>query len=87
MKSARAWVDPFAEMSDDEFDKHVEGLFTSRAASVAVSLRIAPDLIARVKREAVRVGVPYQTLMKSILEAGVAHLERRGNVPRRAKRR
>jgi len=87
MKSARAWVDPFAEMSDDEFDKHVEGLFTSRAASAAVSLRIAPDLIARVKREALRVGVPYQTLMKSILEAGVAHLERRDNLPRRAKRR
>ncbi len=85
MKSARAWVDPFAEMSDDDFDKHVEGLFTSRPAAVAVSLRIAPDLLARVKRQATRAGIPYQTFMKSILEAGVAQLERRTNSTRRAK--
>ena len=85
MKSARAWVDPFAEMSDDDFDKHVEGLFATRPPAVAVSLRIAPDLLGRVKRQAARAGIPYQTFMKSILEAGVAQLERRGNPTRRSK--
>ncbi len=85
MKSARAWVDPFAEMSDDDFDKRVEGLFATRPAAVAVSLRIAPDLLGRVKRQAARAGIPYQTFMKSILEAGVAQLERRSNPTRRGK--
>ena len=86
MKSARAWVDPFAEMSDDDFDKHVEGLFASRPATVAVSLRVAPDLLARVKRQATRAGIPYQTFMKSVLEAGVAQLERRRDSTGRAKK-
>lgn len=77
MKSARKWVDPFDEMSDEEFDAHVDALFSTRPGSVAVSLRVAPDLLGRVKRQAARAGVPYQTFMKSILEAAVSRLERR----------
>ena len=50
MKAAHRWVDPFAEMSDEEFDAHVDELFAARPATVAVSLRIAPDLLSRVKR-------------------------------------
>ena len=34
---------------------------------------------------ATRAGMPYQTFMKSVLEAGVAQLERRSNSTRRAK--
>src|SRR6266550_1372463 len=50
----------FDEMSDEEFDAHVDELFADRPAPVAVSLRMPPDLLGRVKREATRAGVPYQ---------------------------
>jgi predicted DNA binding CopG/RHH family protein len=77
MKAARTWVDPFAEMSDEEFDAHLDELFSARPGSVAVSLRVAPDLLGRVRRQAARAGMPYQTFMKSILETAVSRLERR----------
>ncbi len=77
MKATRKWVDPFDEMPDDEFDAHVDRLFATRPKTVAVSLRVAPELLQRVKRQAERVGVPYQTFVKSIVEAGVSRLERR----------
>ena len=63
-------------MSDEEFDAHVDKLFTARPATVAVSLRIAPDLLSRVKRQATLRGVPYQTFVKGIVEAAVSRLER-----------
>jgi predicted DNA binding CopG/RHH family protein len=77
MKAAGNWVDPFDDMSDEEFDTHLDELFSARPGSVAVSLRVAPDLLGRVKRQAARAGVPYQTFMKSILETAVSRLERR----------
>jgi len=76
MKVSRKWIDPFEEMSDEEFDEHVDELFAARPATVAVSLRIAPGLLSRLKRQAARSGVRYQTFMKGILEAGVSRLER-----------
>lgn len=60
MKASRKWVDPLDEMSDDEFDAQVDRLLSARSGSVAVSLRVAPDLLSRVKRQAARAGVPYQ---------------------------
>jgi predicted DNA binding CopG/RHH family protein len=86
MKVAHRWVDPFDKMSDEEFDAHVDELFADRPATVAVSLRMPPDLLGRVKREARRAGVPYQRFIKGILEAGVARLERIGPAPRRSRR-
>ncbi len=92
MSRAFTWTDPFDDMSDEEFDEHLAKLARSRPSAVAVSLRIAPGLLARVKREATRVGVPYQTFMKRLLEAGIARLERKpatrrasGSGPRRAR--
>jgi hypothetical protein len=76
MKAARSWVDPFDGMSDEEFDAQVDQLFSAQRGSVAVSLRVAPDLLGRVKRQAAQAGVRYQTFMKSILEAAVSRLER-----------
>ena len=76
MKVTRNWVDPFEQMSDEEFDMHLDELFAARPATVAVSLRMAPDLLTRVKRQASRADVRYQTFMKGILEAGVSRLER-----------
>lgn len=77
MKATRKWIDPFEEMSDDEFDAHVDQLFATRSRTVAVSLRVAPELLKRVKRQAERIGVPYQTFVKSIVEAAVSRLEAR----------
>ena len=74
--NAAKWTDPFEEMSDDELDEHVAKLLTARPSTVAVSLRIAPDLLGRLKRQAARAGLPYQTFMKGLLEAGIGRLER-----------
>jgi predicted DNA binding CopG/RHH family protein len=76
MSTAKKWVDPFEDMSDADFDTHVDELFAARPSAVAVSFRVAPELLGRVKRQAARAGVPYQTFMKGILEAGVSKLER-----------
>ena len=74
--SAFRWVDPYDEMSDEELDEYIARSFAKRPSTVAVSLRIAPELLARLKREAARAGVPYQTFMKGMLEAGLSRLER-----------
>ena len=87
MTATPRWVDPFDDMSDEDLDAHVEALFSTRPKTVGVSIRIPPGLLDRVKREAARAGLPYQTFMKSMLEAGVSRLERRGpSTPRSRKR-
>ncbi|TMB58814.1 MAG: hypothetical protein E6I57_09015 [Chloroflexi bacterium] len=80
------WTDPYDDWTDDEIDEHFAKLFRQRPGTVAVSLRIAPDLLSRVKRQATRAGVPYQTFMKGVLEAGIARLERRPVKPKRSPR-
>ena len=81
MSSMFKWTDPFDDMSDEEFDEHVDRLFAQRPHTVGISLRVQADLLERVKRQAKRAGVPYQTFMKSVLEAAVARLERRESTP------
>jgi hypothetical protein len=44
MSAAMKWTDPFDDMSDEEFDEHVESLFSERSRVVAVSLRVPADL-------------------------------------------
>lgn len=78
MTGTRRWIDPFDDMSDEELDAHVDALFAKRARTVGVSLRVPGDLLERVRREATRAGMPYQTFMKALLEAAVERLERRG---------
>jgi predicted DNA binding CopG/RHH family protein len=87
MSAAKKWVDPFEDMSDADFDAHVDELFSARPSAVAVSFRVAPELLGRVKRQAARAGVPYQTFMKGILEAGVSKLERGSGGTKRPARR
>ncbi|MEP6694840.1 MAG: CopG family antitoxin [Chloroflexota bacterium] len=70
------WTDPFDDISDEELDDQVAKLLRSRQSSVAISLRVSRDLLGRVKREAARAGIPYQTFMKGVLEAGIARIER-----------
>jgi hypothetical protein len=87
MTASRKWIDPFDDMSDAVFDARVGELFAARPNAVALSLRLAPELLVRVKRQAARAGVPYQTFMKAILEAGVSRLERRAARTRQPSRR
>ncbi len=82
----RRWSDPFEDMSDEEFDAHVDALFSVRPQTVGVSLRVPRDLLERVKREAGRAGVPYQTFVKGLLEAAVTRLEGRGASVARTRR-
>ena len=44
MNAVTKWKDPFDDMSDEEFDEHVEALFAERPRTVAVSLRVPADL-------------------------------------------
>ncbi len=80
------WVDPYDEMTDEDLDGYVASSFGKRGRTVAVSLRIAPEQLARLKREAARAGVPYQTFMKRMLEAGLSRLERRSSHAKPARR-
>ena len=52
MSTATKWTDPFEDMSDEEFDEHVDALFSERPRTVAVSLRVPNDLLERLKRQA-----------------------------------
>lgn len=81
MSAVKPWTDPFDRMTDEEFDAHVDELISERPRTVGVSLRVPPDLLERVKRQAAQAGVPYQTFMKSVLEAAVSRLERRVKGP------
>ena len=49
MNVVTKWTDPFDDMSDEEFDEHVEALFAERPRNVAVSLRVPADLLERLK--------------------------------------
>ena len=54
MNAVTKWTDPFDDMSDEEFDQHVEALFSERRRTVAMSLRVSADLLVRLKMQATR---------------------------------
>lgn len=54
MNAITKWKDPFDDMSDEEFDEHVEALLSERRRTVAVSLRVPADLLVRLKMQATR---------------------------------
>ena len=87
MRVRNRWVDPFAKMTDEEFDRHIDELLVRKQQTVGISMRVPADLLDRVKRQAAEAGVPYQTFMKSIIEATVARLERKPRPPRAGRRR
>lgn len=76
MSVSKKWIDPYDDMSDEEFDAHVDTLFNKQPRAIGVSMRMPPDLLERIKRQAARADVPYQTFMKSVVEAAVTRLER-----------
>lgn len=46
--------------------------YDEKASKVQISLRLDGSLIAEVKEEALRLGIPYQTLIQSILHQYVS---------------
>ncbi len=69
-------TDPFDALNDDDFDAHVAQLLDKPVPSVNVSLRMSALLLERLKRAAGRADLPYQTLMKRLLEIALERLER-----------
>lgn len=66
--------DPFDDLSDEEFEREV--LDSLDQATTKISLRVPKDLLSRTKQAAERRGVPYQSLMKALIDQGVRRLER-----------
>jgi len=66
--------DPFDDLSDEEFEREV--LESLDQATTKISLRVPKDLLSRTKNVAARRGVPYQALMKALIDQGLKRLER-----------
>jgi predicted DNA binding CopG/RHH family protein len=82
--------DPYEGMSDEEFHAWAERMLASaaRSRSRPVTMRMPEALIERTKRAAGRAGMPYQVLIRRLVEAGLDQLEReRGSGPAAAGRR
>jgi len=74
-KAARKpFTDPFDELNDEEFEREV--LESLDQATTKISLRVPKDLLSRAKDVAARRGVPYQALMKALIDQGLKRLER-----------
>ncbi len=70
----KPFKDPFDELSDEEFEREV--LDSLDQATTKISLRVPKDLLGRTKQVAQRRGVPYQSLMKALIDQGIRRLER-----------
>ncbi len=69
-------IDPFDALDDADFDTHVARLLDKPVPSVNVSIRMSTLLLKRLKREARRADLPYQTFTKRLLEIALDRLER-----------
>lgn len=61
-------------LTDQEFEREI--LQALDQSSTKISLRLPNELLDRTKRAALRRGVPYQSLIKAIIDNGVRRLER-----------
>lgn len=69
--------DPYDGMDDEEFVADVEAaLKAAQRRQTAISLRLPEELLERTKAEARRRGMPYQTLIKVLLERSLDRLGR-----------
>jgi predicted DNA binding CopG/RHH family protein len=71
--SRTPFSDPYDEMSDREFERHV--LEALDRGTTKISLRVPKDLLGRTRQAAEQRGVPYQSLMKVLLDQGIRRLE------------
>lgn len=77
----KPFSDPFDNLSDEAFEREV--LEALDQATTKISLRVPNELLGRTKQAAENRGVPYQSLMKALINQGLKRLER---VPSRIKR-
>lgn len=70
----RPFSDPFDALSDEEFEREV--LEALDRSTTKISLRVPNDLLGRTRQVAERRGVPYQALIKVLIDQGVRRLER-----------
>jgi predicted DNA binding CopG/RHH family protein len=76
--SVEHFHDPYDAMSDEEFSSYVDRLFgDSQGPTRSITIRMPEDLLNRIQRIAAGRRVPYQRLMKRMLEESVSGLERR----------
>lgn len=80
LMSAAAFHDPYDAMSDEEFDAYMARLFDEpQGPTRAVTLRMPEDLLTRLQHLAASRHMPYQRLMKRMLEESLSAVERRTN--------
>lgn len=78
LTAPESFRDPYDAMSDEEFDAYVERLFGEpQGPTRSITLRMPEDLVTRLQRVAKARHVPYQRLMRRMLEEAVSALERR----------
>jgi len=69
--------DPYDGMSDEEFVADAEeAIRAAQRRQTAISLRLPEELLERTKAEARRRNMPYQTLIKVLLERSLDRLGR-----------
>ena len=68
--------DPYDGMTDKEFEKVVgAALDAVKRRQKAISIKLPEELLARTRAEAKRRGIPYQTLIKVVLEKSLNRLD------------
>lgn len=68
-------IDPYAGLSGREFVAEALAAFeAAKTRQKAISLRLPEALLERTRAEAKRRGVPYQTLIKIVLEKSLDKL-------------
>jgi len=68
-------IDPYDGMSDKKFESEVlAALDAAKQRQKAISIKLPESLLERTREEAKRRGVPYQTLIKILLERSLDRL-------------
>jgi len=76
--SIEGFHDPYDAMSDEEFSSYIGRLFGEVVGPTrSITIRMPEDLLIRIQRIASGRRIPYQRLMKRMLEESVSGLERR----------
>jgi predicted DNA binding CopG/RHH family protein len=67
--------DPYAGMTDKEFEAEVlASIDAAKLRQRAISIKLPEALLERTRAEAKRRGIPYQTLIKIVLEKSLDQL-------------
>jgi predicted DNA binding CopG/RHH family protein len=85
--SAQHFHDPYDAMNDDEFDAYVGRLFDQpQGPTRSVTVRMPEALLSRLQHMAAQRHMPYQRLMKRMLEESISGLERRASTSTTSRR-